>query len=207
MSAILPGPPVCPSPSPDLAAMPIYQLTVQQYHAMAEHGILTTNDPVELICGWLVRKRTKNPPHALATGLTQDALTRVLPGGWHVRSQEPITLSHSEPEPDCVLAQGVRRDYLTRHPGPAEAALVVEVADSTLDYDRNVKKPLYAAARIPVFWILNLEDNRLEVLTDPSGPCPQPDYAVQTILGPADEVPVVIAGREVGRIPVRDLLP
>jgi Uma2 family endonuclease len=84
---------------------------------------------------------------------------------------------------------------------------VVDVADTTLDYDRNVKKPLYAASGIPFYWIVNLEDGQLEFSSDPSGPAPQPDYATHQILSPADDVPVVIANQVVGRIPVRDLLP
>jgi Uma2 family endonuclease len=207
MSAILTPSPVSPANTPAVATMPIYQLSVEQYHAMARHGILTTRDPVELIHGWLVRKMTKRPPHTIATGLTQDALTWIQPAGWHVRVQEPITLDDSEPEPDCVLTQGARRDYQARHPGPGEVALVVEVSDSTLEYDRKVKRPLYAASRIPVYWIVNLEEGQVEVFTDPSGPAALPGYATQQILGSADVVAVLIAGQEVGRIPVRELLP
>jgi hypothetical protein len=129
MSATLPTAPVNPPPLAGVPAAPIYRLSVRQYHAMAEHGILA-NAPVELIHGWLVQKRTKNSPHALANGLVQDALTALRLAGWHVRAQEPITTDESEPEPDCVLALGARRDYQDRHPGPAEVALVVEVADT-----------------------------------------------------------------------------
>src|SRR5205823_6450881 len=99
--------------------------------------------------------------------------------GWHVRQQVPITLDTSEPEPDCCVAAGNRRDFLAHHPGPADVALVVEVADTTLDSDRRVKRPLYAEARIAVYWIVNLEDGQLEVYGDPSGPAAQPDYARQ----------------------------
>jgi Uma2 family endonuclease len=206
MSAILPTP-ARPVLSPGVPTLPIYRLSVAQYHAMAEHGILTANDAVELLHGWLVPKMTARPSHAVCTDLVRDLLTGVLPPGWHVRQQAPITLDQSEPEPDGCIAVGSRRDFLARHPGPPEVALVVEVADTTLDSDRRVKKPLYAEARIPIYWIVNLEDNQLEVFTDPSGPGPQPDYAVQQVLGPADEARVVIAGHEVGRIAVGDLLP
>ena len=78
---------------------PIYRLSVAQYHAMAEHGILTEDDPVELLEGWLVQKMTKYRPHTLTTGLVRRALDEIVPGGWYVDSQEPITTEESEPEP------------------------------------------------------------------------------------------------------------
>jgi Uma2 family endonuclease len=180
---------------------------VAQYQAMAKHGILTSEDRVELIQGYLVAKMTKNPPHAISTALVRDALQHLLPSGWHSRTQDPITLTDSEPEPDTAVIRGQLRDYRSRHPGPGDVALVVEVADSTIAYDRNVKKPVYAAASIPTYWIVNLEDNHLEVYTDPGGPGTQPDYASYQILQPTDPVAVVLDGHEVGRILVRDLLP
>ncbi len=190
-------------PSPDVPTMPIYRLSVAQYEEMARHGILTTNDRVELIHGWLVPKMTKNTPHTIATGLVQDALVLAAVSGWHARIQEPITLTDSVPEPDVTLARGGRRDYLLCHPGPADIGLLVEVSDTSLAHDRNVKRPLYGAANAPVYWIVNLEDNVLEVCTDPNGI----DYATRRELGPADEVPLILDGREVARIRVRDLLP
>src|SRR5262249_52378201 len=156
MSTIAPAGRLAAATSPDVPTLPIYRLSVAQYHAMIQHGILGPEDRVELIHGWLVPKMTKNPPHTVSTGLVLDALNRAAPLGWHVRVQEPVTFAVSEPEPDNVLARGARRDYASRHPGPAEVGLVVEVADTSLDYDRDVKKPLYASAGVPVYWIVNL---------------------------------------------------
>jgi Uma2 family endonuclease len=85
--------------------------------------------------------------------------------------------------------------------------LVVEVADATLSQDRASKKRLYASARIPVYWIVNLLENQIEVYTDPSGPADEPDYRQRQDYGPADTLPVVIEGRELGRVAVRELLP
>jgi Uma2 family endonuclease len=198
-------PPAAPAPAA-VPTLPIYRLSVAQYHAMIRHGILVEGDRVELIHGWLVPKMTKNPPHTTATGLVSDALAPLV-AGWHVRPQEPITLSESEPEPDVVVARGSRRDYTNRHPGPRDVGLVVEVAESSLEQDRNVMGPVYAREGIAVYWIVNLVDHQLEVHTDPSGACAQPDYATRQVFGPADEVPVVNDGVEVGRIAVRDLLP
>jgi len=199
-----------PQPMTDDAGVPpesLYRLTVAQYHAMAREGILTDDDPVELLEGWLVTKMPKNPPHSVVTQLTREALARILPSGWYVDAQEPITTADSEPEPDVVVVRGDRRQYLNRHPGPQDVVLVVEVADSTLQRDRSLKKRLYAAAGISVYWIVNLLDGQIEVYTDPSGPGEQPDYHQQQNYGPIDTVPLMIEDREVGRLTVRDLLP
>ena len=185
----------------------IWRLSVSQYHDMIRTGILTEDDPVELLEGWLVTKMPKNPRHSLTTQLTREALARLLPASWYVDAQEPITLEDSEPEPDVVVVRGDRRQYLDRHPGPQDVTLVVEVADTTLQRDRTLKKRLYAAARIPVYWIVNLPENRFEVYTDPTGPADQSDYRQRQDYGPSDEVPLVIEGREVSRLAVQELLP
>ena len=207
MSVIASTPVPAPAPAPAAAALPLYRLSVAQYQAMIKAGILTDDDPVELLDGWLVLTMPKNPPHRVCTRKVRRALEAILPAAWYADSQEPITLPDSQPEPDVMVARAALGQDTSRHPGPPDVALVVEVADTTLDPDRGMKKRLYAAAAIPPYWILNLVDNVLEVYTDPSGPAAQPDYAASRVLGPAEEVPVVLDGREVGRIPVRELLP
>ncbi|MCI0529796.1 MAG: Uma2 family endonuclease [Nitrospira sp.] len=184
----------------------IWRLSVSQYHEMIRAGILTEDDPVELLEGWLVTKMPKNPPHRLTTQLTREALARLLPIGWYVDAQEPITLEDSEPEPDLVIVRGDRRQYRDRHPGPQDVALVVEVADATLQRDRTLKKRTYALAGIPIYWIVNLPENQFEVYIDPSGPVEQSDYSQRQDYGLSDEVPLVIEGHEVGRLTVRELL-
>src|SRR6266852_1103590 len=99
---------------------PIYRLSVAQYHAMADHGILDEDDPVELLEGWLVQKMTKHRPHSIVTRRTRRALERVTPADWYVDSQEPLTTLDSEPEPDVLVARGEMANDLERHPGPAE---------------------------------------------------------------------------------------
>lgn len=185
----------------------IWRFSVDQYHAMIRAGILTEDDPVELLEGWLVTKMPKNPPHRVATRLIRQALESIAPPGWYVDTQEPLTTIDSEPEPDVMVVRGETRHYLDRHPGPEDVALVVEVADSTLQRDRSLKKRLYAAAGISVYWIVNLLDSQIEVYTDPSGPGEQPGYHQQQNYGPIDTVPLMIEDREVGRLTVRDLLP
>jgi Uma2 family endonuclease len=185
----------------------IWRPTVAQYHQMIRSGVLSDDDPVELLNGWLVIKMAKNPPHRAAALLVRHELERVAPTGWYVEAQEPITLETSEPEPDAVLVRGTTRDYLDRHPGPADVALVVEVADTRLERDRILKKQLYAAAGIPVYWLLNLVDRQLEVYTEPTGPTEFPDYGTRVTRESGEGVAVVIAGQEVGRIAIADLLP
>jgi Uma2 family endonuclease len=186
---------------------PVWRISVEQYHDMIRAGILTENDPVELLDGWLVPKMTKNPPHCLVTESVREVVGHVLPAGWHARSQNPITLSTSEPEPDAVVARGDRSRYRDHHPGPPDLAMVIEVADATLECDRIFKKSLYAQAGIPVYWIVNLVERRVELYSDPPGPAPQPDYRGRRDYSPAEELPLVIEGQEVARLPVASLLP
>jgi Uma2 family endonuclease len=192
---------------PAIPDVPIYRLSVEQYHAMARAGILTEDDPVELLEGWLVQKMTKYRPHVIATGLVRRALERLLPAGWYVAVQDPITTADSEPEPDVAVVRGEERDYPDRHPGPGDVPLVVEVADSSLTQDQGAKKRLYAGAGIAVYWIVNLIDGRIEVYADPTGPVPAPSYRQQHLYGPAETIPVVLDGAEIGSLPVRELLP
>lgn len=181
----------------------LWRLGVGQYHAMVEAGILTAEDPVELLDGHLVVKMPKKPPHTAATYLVRKALERLVPRGWLVYVQEPVTLEESEPEPDVHVARGGPRQYLTRHPGPADVGLVVEVADTSLARDRGLKKRLYAEAGIPVYWIVNLVSRKLETYAAPVGT----DYGKAAELAQDEEAVLILDGTEVGGIAVRDLLP
>jgi Uma2 family endonuclease len=177
---------------------PIWRLSVAQYHGMVASGILTEDDPVELLEGWLVTKMPKNPLHTLATKLTSSQLAAVLPMGWFVNVQEPVTTADSEPEPVVVIVRGQRRDYRERHPSPADVVLVVEVSDTTLARDQTLKLRIYAKARIPVYWIVNLPDQQLEVYSDPIGAA----YTSQTVYRAGETVPVLLDGKEAARISV-----
>ena len=192
---------------PAAATEPIWRLSVERYHEMIRAGILTDDDPVELLEGLLVEKMSKNRPHSLATRRLRRALERLIPSGWYVDSQEPITTSDSEPEPDCVVVRGNPDDFPDRQPSPRDAPLVAEVADASLRRDRTTKLRIYARASVAVYWVVNLIDRQVEVYSDPTGPAEQPSYRQRRDYGPADDVPLVIDGKEIGRIPVRDILP
>ncbi|MEG4424146.1 MULTISPECIES: Uma2 family endonuclease [unclassified Microcoleus] len=197
-------------PVESVAAIPndlILRLSIEQYHAIIKAGILTDDDSVELLEGWLVFKMPKNPPHRVTTRIVRTALENILPAGWYVDSQEPITLSNSEPEPDIVVVRGDTRQYLDRHPGAEDIALIIEVADTTLQRDRTVKKRIYARAGIAIYWIVNLIEGLVEVYSQPLVEVEQPDYSQRLDFGRSAVIPIIIEGREIGAIAVNSLLP
>lgn len=185
---------------------PIWRLSVAQYHAMTQAGILQEGDRLELLEGWLVAKMTKNPPHRISTKLLRQTLEQLIPQGWYVDSQEPITLEDSEPEPDVAVIRGNTTDYRDRHPDAASVALVIEVADATLERDRTIKQRIYARAGILIYWILNLRDRQIEVYSQPQTLDASPTYLQCTIFTEAQSVPVSLMERELGSIRVQDLL-
>lgn len=197
-------------PVESVAAIPndlIWRLSIEQYHAIIQAGILTDDDSVELLEGWLVFKMPKNPPHRATTRLVRTALENILPAGWYVDSQEPITLSNSEPEPDIVVVRGDTRQYLDRHPGAENIALIIEVSDTTLQRDRTVKKGIYARAGISIYWIVNLVEEQVEVYSQPLVEVEQPDYSQRLDFGRSAVIPIIIEGIEIGAIAVDALLP
>ncbi|MEG4633129.1 Uma2 family endonuclease [Microcoleus sp. AR_TQ3_B6] len=197
-------------PVESVAAIPndlILRLSIEQYHAIIQAGILTSDDSVELLEGWLVCKIPKNPPHRVTTRLVRTALENILPAGWYVDSQEPIALSNSEPEPDIVVVRGHTRQYLDRHPGAEDIALIIEVSDTTLQRDRTVKKRIYARAGVAIYWIVNLVEEQVEVYSQPLVELEQPDYSQRLDFGRSAVIPIIIEGIEIGAIAVDALLP
>lgn len=153
-------------------------LTIQQYHAMTAAGILMEGDPIELIDGLLVRKdrrdsegtiMTVGPRHSTTITRLGAALDAALAAhGFHSRQQQPVTLTGvDEPEPDVAIVAGEPEQYRDHHPGPADVRVVVEIADSSLGYDRSTKLELYAASGVPEYWIGNLKDNVVEIYQRP----------------------------------------
>jgi len=194
-------------PLPVAPDMPLWRLSVEQYHALARQGFFSEDDRVELLEGLLVPKMTILPPHRRSTHRVQTALRQNIPAGHYVASPSPVTLAASEPEPDVVVVRGSDDDYPDRHPGPDDVALLVEVSDTTLRHDQGFNKMIYAKARIVIYWIVNLIDRRVEVHTDPTGPGPMPDYRQRQDYAETDQVPLIIDGQEVAWIAVRELLP
>lgn len=183
---------------------PLYRLSLEQYEAMVESGAFSARDRFHLINGYLVAKMTQNDAHCTADDLCGAALSRVIPSGWYVRPAKPIRLPSqvSKPEPDRCVVRGTIRDYSQRSPEPADVALVIEIADSSLGEDRKLAR-IYGGSGIPAYWIVNLVDRQVEVYT-----LPYPDgYHSREDFIYGQSLPVVLDGAEVGRIAVADILP
>jgi len=186
----------------------VLRLSVQQYHAMIETGVLTEDDPVELLEGILVFKTPKNPAHPLAVRLLTTLMDATLLGSdWHFRAQEPVTLDDSEPEPDGAIVRGQVRDYLKHHPGPAEIGLVIEVSDTSLARDRGIKLRSYARASISPYWIVDLIGRTVEVYTDPDAEASTPAYRKRIVFDESSIVPIELNGNAIGTIKVAEILP
>jgi Uma2 family endonuclease len=145
-----------------------HRFNVRAYYRMAESGVLPPDARVELLNGRIIDMSPIGPAH----GGTVKQLSRIFNllarGRWLVSTQDPVRLDdHSEPEPDVALLKPAPDDYKRRHPQPDEVLLLIEVSDSTLDYDREEKLPAYGRAGIPEVWIVNLNDAALEVYREP----------------------------------------
>jgi Uma2 family endonuclease len=181
--------------------------TREEYYKMAEAGVFQPGERVELIGGRIVTMSPQNSPHFTAIRLAEDALRTLFGAGYDVRVQGPLDVSpSSQPEPDIAVVQGSIRDYANAH--PTTALLVVEVAESSLSFDRGEKASLYASADIPEYWVVNLQDNRLEVYRDPVPTTGQPygyGYRSCTHYFAADAVAPLTVPQ--GAIKVAGLLP
>ncbi len=173
--------------------LPVRRFTVEEYRRLGESGILSEDDRVELLEGWIVPKMVHNPPHDNAVELAADTLRVRIPAGWSVRVQSSIRTADSEPEPDLAVVRGSARSRSGRHPTPEEIALVVEVADASLDRDRRSKARVYARAGIAVYWIVNLVDRQVESHEDPSGPAPEPHYGRRAVHRPGELLALRVA--------------
>ena len=148
------------------APLTLRRWTRTEYDRLVDLGVFQ-RDPVELIGGQLVVAEPQGAYHAAAVTRVDYALRAALPGGWIVRVQAPVSLDDdSEPEPDLVVVPGRPGDYHDGH--PAHPALAVEVAESSLEFDRQHKGSLYARAGIQDYWIVNLTGRVLEVCRDPA---------------------------------------
>ena len=145
-------------------------LTVEEYHKMAEAGILTSRDRVELINGEIFNMSPIGSQHAGLVNKLNFFLSQIFADKAIISVQNPIQLSdYSEPEPDLSILKPKADFYGSGHPTPEDILFLIEVAESSLVYDREVKLPLYAKASIPGVWIVNLEDNQVEIYTSPEG--------------------------------------
>lgn len=156
------------------------RFTVDEYYRMAEVGILGPDDRVELLDGEIVEMSPIGSRHAATVTRLQRLFERGAGDRSIGRVQQPVRLDrYSEPEPDIAVVAAREDFYATGHPGPDEILLIVEVADTSLRYDRHRKLPSYARAGIPEVWLVDLTLDRVEIYREPSSD----GYASQQILG------------------------
>jgi Uma2 family endonuclease len=159
-----------------------HRFTVDEYHDMAATGLLTEDDRVELIDGEIVEMSPIGWRHAnCVTALTM-LLARFALDRYAVSVQNPVTIGeYGELQPDLTLLE---RTPHRRLPGPDDVALAVEVSDSTLSYDKNIKLPRYAQSGVPEVWIVDLENHKVEVHSKPS----EENYRESKSFGPGESV-------------------
>ena len=155
--------------APPASKPPRHRFTVDEYYAMAEVGILAENDRVELLDGDIIAMPPIGDWHAASVDLFNNRLSPLLQGRAIVRVQGPTRLNNiSEPLPDVMLLRWREDFYRGGHPSPADVLLLIEVSDTTIDYDRNDKLSAYARAGIREVWIVTRQDRRIEAYTEPT---------------------------------------
>ena len=143
------------------------RFTIAEYAHLTEIGFFKEDDRIELIRGELIEMAAKGMKHTVCCQRLLKVLLPLL-ADVTLRCQDPVQLlSGSEPEPDFVVVRDRADDYLDAHPGPDDILLIIEVADSSIEYDRTFKASLYAEANIYYYWIFNVLDTQLEVLEQP----------------------------------------
>jgi Uma2 family endonuclease len=193
--------------SRDVPDVPIWRLTLEQYHQMISAGILKEDDPIEFLEGWLVPKMPKTPLHESVIRKLKRQLARLIGEQWELDSQSPVALVSGEPEPDLVIVRYDESGYEDEHPTLDDIALVIEVSHSSLDVDQGPKLRSYARAGFREYWIVNLAESCFEVYTEPSGPARKPKFRQRRDYRAGESVPVRIRGKVVGHVAVSAVLP
>jgi len=154
--------------------------TVKEYQKLGEMGFFHPEERVELISGNIIKMSAKGTAHTSALGRTDRLLQNLFGNLAWVRMQDPIALDdNSEPEPDIALVRIDPLDYATHHPTPSEVYLIIEVADSSLTFDREIKAKAYARSGITDYWVLNVNERQLHVFREPA----ENGYQSELILG------------------------
>ena len=184
----------------------VYHMTPRQFRKAIDAGVFGENH-VELL-GGIPFIMSENPPHIVASLNVNSALIGLAPQPrWVVNKEHRLSLGQWRPLPDDVVLRGPKATYATRLARAGDVALLVEVADTSYAKDSGPKLRRYATFRIPVYWIVDLKRRLVEVRSQPYGKGKQAGYARCEIYQEGDQVPVVLDGQEVGRVPVSELLP
>lgn len=162
------------------------RFTIDKYHRLIDIGFFHEDERIELIRGELVQLVAKGTAHTTCCSNLIEELPKLVANKAKLRCQDPITLpSVSEPEADLVIVKSTDDNYLSGHPQPRDILLLIEIADSSIKYDQDVKIPLYAEAGISDYWIFNLPDNYLETYSEPyQTPSGSFGYSIMRILLP-----------------------
>ncbi len=147
-----------------------YPITTDVYHQMIQQGILTSNDKIELLEGDLIKMSAVGPRHAACVDRLSEILRTEFGKSVTLRHQNPVELSDkSEPEPDIAILKRREDFYAQAHPAPSDVLFLIEISESTLKIDRGVKLSAYAKAGIVEYWIVNLQEDIIEVYSNPAG--------------------------------------
>ena len=164
-----------------------HAFTRKDYHTMIDAGILREDDPLELINGQIIQQMPIGTAHAGMVNRINQLLTSRVSGRYVVAVQNPIALNEfSEPEPDIALLQPREDFYANSHPTPQDIALIIEVADTSLGFDREDKIPLYAMCGVPEVWIVDLPTKAIHVFRRPG----QTNYSEAIRLRGDDSLPI-----------------
>jgi Uma2 family endonuclease len=187
-----------------VAAPQDFRFTRDQYYRMSDMGFFQGRR-VELIEGEIIQMPAQKNPHALSLTLSDYRIRAAFDGGFFVRVQLPFRVGDlSEPEPDLAVIVGDPRDYRDH---PDQAALLVEVADTTLDFDRKRKGPLYAASGVADYWIVNLIDRCVEVYRDPAADPVGGDFRYASVRTYFSHESIAPLAKPSALVAVKDLLP
>ena len=190
----------------EIPPFPVRRWSVGEYQLFSRLGILDEDDQLELLDGWIAHKMTKNPRHDGTVDEINRLLSGLIPAGWYVRTQNVLLTPDSAPEPDLAVVRGVPKNYLRRHPTGADVALVIEVADSSVERDR-LKAAIYARAGVPTYWLVNLVEDQIEVYREINGAGREAGYGCESVFADSSPIPLCVVGAERIEIPAANLLP
>ena len=203
-AAVIPSPPVNDAALPPGVPLErVHRFSVDQYHRMAEAGVFHPEERVELIEGIIVEMTPIGLAHRFAVDQLNRLLVPMVDEGWYVAPQNPVAFPRSEPQPDIAVVRGKPTDYRDRHPGSNDVGLLIEVADSSLDFDRRGKGFLYSRYNVPEYWIVNVVEDCVERYRRTSG---QAAFGRCDVFKLHQSVPVELDGRRYGDINVADLI-
>ena len=202
--------PAMPAASVPQPALPeevaAYLISAATFGRMLQAEVFPDDERIELWDGRIYEKMAKTQAHAVAGNLVAFQMARVLPVDWFAGSENPVMMNQVRtPLPDLVILRGAPKDYLNRLPLPADVGLIAEFSLTSLRYDTGAKLAGYAAANIPVYWVLNLIDNVILGFERPVPAESRYESAQTYTIG--QTVPLWLDGTLIAEIPVLDLLP